>query len=779
MKKQGRHSFLTTLRYILLVCVITLGLISIIGTGGGGGGGGGSSDGGSTTSIFPSSDDEEKDPEGTTTVTLSSGIEVTAAEKQVIVRLEDTATRDDYEDLISFLEARGYSKVGQIPALLLIQVEVPTNGEITSAISDLEALSYVEDARPNILHEPLETDPSPSSFNGSDNWIDDIRARQAWDITTGSVSVKIGIVDDGIYIPSGHISADRLIPLYQGVISGYHGTAVAALAGADGNDGSGMCGIAWNSPIMFFDAANHVFDGFFEWRIVRGVKDCIENGAKVVNVSIGNNQEENQSAEDFYAEQRAYRKGIREIAEYADNKTLIVLAAGNSRDGDLDCDNSLFPDNMDNKEQWEALWEKNIIIVTDSAGNQTLGWQVQGEVVDLAAPAFCTSLAQLDGSVLDGNEVNNGWNGSSYAAPLVTGAAALILSENPNLSPVEVKTILKETAQENDGDIGILDLYAALTDPRVNGSSETEEVEAAYNQMKTEIETEDLTGLMSLYNDNYLHDGDTKSDMQTEWTGMFAAYSDITVNYQLSDIVINGENATVTETVTIQGIYGATGETSTYHWSETAYWIKVGSEWQYYGNQEPYDIDVILCYFGSSGQYWTEIFIEDAGQDITALSVTGSGISGSLSLSDFNYSNGGWHSDPNVYMGDTGSQPTPPLTYSLTITDDTGVRPTRTVMVKSRVDSFATNASPSKDETVSGTFTFTWTGISSADLITYRIELYDSVGNKIGDSPHTANQSITYFGSALADGSYYYYVVAIDKYGNQSLSEPAHFQYQN
>lgn len=112
-----------------------------------------------------------------------------------------------------------------------------------------------------------------------------------------------------------------------------------------------------------------------------------------------------------------------------------------------------------------------MIVVSGSYKDTTQGLDsiykefVTGDVVDIAAPCLGISTAAIDGSVVE-------YNGTSYAAPMVSGTAGLIWSVNPNLSPSEVKAVItdpKNTNSTNNSSIRVLNVYRALSDPRVSG----------------------------------------------------------------------------------------------------------------------------------------------------------------------------------------------------------------------------------------------------------------------------------------------------------------------
>ena len=99
---------------------------------------------------------------------------------------------------------------------------------------------------------------------------------EAWDITTGKDSVLIAVIDDGVKVFSGHfpgkniscINVDSDPDSCDGVQE--HGTAIAALIGAPGDDGSegehdpdNMCGVCWGCSMTYYNA-DHKTDRIVE-----------------------------------------------------------------------------------------------------------------------------------------------------------------------------------------------------------------------------------------------------------------------------------------------------------------------------------------------------------------------------------------------------------------------------------------------------------------------------------------------------------------------------------
>jgi hypothetical protein len=178
------------------------------------------------------------------------------------------------------------------------------------------------------------------------------------------------------------------------------------------------------------------------------------------------------------------------------------------------------------------------------------------------------------------------------------------------------------------------------------------------------------------------------------------------------------------------------------------------------------NIVVNLCFetlsqhWENDGSYRVQLSYEDPNKSATAVNVTGPGITGSKVLT-FNSNRGKWDSStlPSTPVIFGTSYPTPPLTYTFSVTDATGTW-TATSKVSCFQELFASNLSPTG--TTSGTFTFTWTGINDANAM-YQVQLSDNNYNRIWNSQETSGTSMIYSGPGLTSGATYSYIVVITK----------------
>jgi subtilisin family serine protease len=202
-----------------------------------------------------------------------------------------------------------------------------------------------------------------------------------------------------------------------------HGTFIAGIIAARANNAIGIAGVAPGVTILPIRAGD--CHGVYIRSEARGIEDAIALGAKVINLSIG--QEDCAAPPDYL---------LQAITDAENAGALVVAAAGNS---DRNCLSA--PANVPNVVAVAATTadERRRAAFSDW-GDGTPG----APAVTIAAPGMGISgtLPVGDGTTpLYASE-----DGTSFAAPIVAGTAALLLSQNPWLSPAQVRQILASSA---------------------------------------------------------------------------------------------------------------------------------------------------------------------------------------------------------------------------------------------------------------------------------------------------------------------------------------------
>lgn len=335
-----------------------------------------------------------------------------------------------------------------------MQVEVPSEEreklkkEIPSAFTPEYNLFVFDEA----LFEGSYTPSDPAFSDPNKAWyLKTIKAPKAWDITMGSENIIVAIVDNGFNLKHPELSSKVVKPYNVWLHSQEifpqqvdHGTHVAGTALSLADNGKGICGIAPNCKFMPIQVADK--NGMMTTSsVLDGILYAIYQGADVVNVSLGNefrglsqfpeNEQQNLINNHFKEEERLWFE-ISRIA--SKRKVTIVVAAGN--------DNVLAG--------IDALQRPDNFIVVSATDKNDIAYGKSnfsnyGKYTTISAPGIgiysCVGSSNYE--IMDG---------TSMAAPIVSGAVALMKSINKNITTKQIICILQETGLETKGNIGKL-----------------------------------------------------------------------------------------------------------------------------------------------------------------------------------------------------------------------------------------------------------------------------------------------------------------------------------
>ncbi|MGA9582498.1 MAG: S8 family peptidase, partial [Allosphingosinicella sp.] len=285
---------------------------------------------------------------------------------------------------------------------------------------------------------PPPPPPAAVGFNdaeyGSSNGASAHAAIAAYDKGATGQGVKIAIVDSGINPNlsefAGKIdSASQDVAGNRGIVDiGGHGTAVSAVAAAARN-GQGTMGVAFGSTILSFNTSspgNCDPDDGCEHNdpdIATAIDLALLNGAKVINISLGGD-EPSPIVNDAIA--RAASAGV-----------LVVLSAGNSGKEPTGANPDAFP--------LSASAAGNVIIA--GAMNSSRLIADFSNRAGTGAAAYLTALG-VGVRAPDQAGITYLWSGTSFSAPVISGAAALLASAFPNLSGQQIMQILFASADD-------------------------------------------------------------------------------------------------------------------------------------------------------------------------------------------------------------------------------------------------------------------------------------------------------------------------------------------
>jgi subtilisin family serine protease len=302
-------------------------------------------------------------------------------------------------------------------------------------------------------------EPTPPAAAGEDAvrqaeyWLTDYGVTEAWKTTRGK-GVKIAVIDTGIgrgpvefdgavaegTDVSGLGSSDGRTPV--GAVDADHGSWVASLAAGRGTGpGAGVIGVAPEAQLLavsvgFGSSATRSFAD----QIVDAIHWSVDNGADVINMSLTTNVPDWPESWD-------------EAFQYAfDHDAVIVVAAGNRGSGTT--------------RVGAPATIPGVLTVggVDRDGNASVDASTQGITIGVTAPS-----EELVGVSPDGTVVS--WDGTSGAAPIVAGIAALVRSAHPDLDADNVINRIVKTARSVGTDpadkllygYGLVDAAAAVS----------------------------------------------------------------------------------------------------------------------------------------------------------------------------------------------------------------------------------------------------------------------------------------------------------------------------
>ncbi len=347
-----------------------------------------------------------------------------------VVDITYTDKSDEWiEDYLSKVEFR---------QILELHLEETGKDKVLEAVEDLETRSDIYGVDVNYIGEYETTTTNDPRLYSSYYAYDDVDLYEAWDLETGSNTVKVGVIDSGVnehedlvgnlttgydYVNRNSITNDDMEK---------HGTYVASVIGAVGNNGIGMSGIAQDVTIVPMQVDDNGSPKTSA--VIAAISDAEKENIPIINLSL--------RVKDNPSLQSAIRN----------YPGLVIVAAGNQAK------------NIDDSKSYPASYDfENIICVaaTNNADELITRSNYGITSVDIAAPGDDIIVAEYYSSYTT-------TGGTSLAAPFVSGTAALLLSYNPNLTTMQLKEAILSSVDVLDsleGKVatsGRLNVYKAL-----------------------------------------------------------------------------------------------------------------------------------------------------------------------------------------------------------------------------------------------------------------------------------------------------------------------------
>lgn len=339
----------------------------------------------------------------------------------------------------------------------------------------------------------------PELTNQNHSWyLSAINAFEAWSFTLGDPDIIVAVVDNGFDINHPEFSGkivhpynvlshnSNLRPIITKNGEDAHGTHVASTAVGNCNNGTGLMGIAPNCKLMPVQVGSDHPDGTMSNQaIMEGVMYAINQGADVINVSLGmytpeevkrmsEGQQLNYISCNLKNEELMWNKIFEKARQ---RNSIVVFAAGN--------DNVVA--GIDPKKRSMATIKVSAVDISLGKANfSNYGRyeQLDREYSSLSAPGVGIYSAAPHGKYVS-------MQGTSMAAPIVSGAVALLKSANRNLTTDQVIALLKETGREISPNIGpLINLGNALKEV-FNGvpTTDCEDIVRQIDRLKAQIDS--------------------------------------------------------------------------------------------------------------------------------------------------------------------------------------------------------------------------------------------------------------------------------------------------
>ena len=279
----------------------------------------------------------------------------------------------------------------------------------------------------------------------------DMSMQKAWEIQTGDSSIIVGIIDTGCKwkhkefegriwknrkeIPGNQVDDDGNGYVDDSIGWNFvsntgditdnqgHGTGMASLIGANGNNGIGFAGMDWKCKLMILKVKDTTDLALYQ-NVAKAIHYAVDNGARIINLSLAG---------------QANSSVLNSAVDYAQSKNVLVVAdTGNAG-----------ADSLEYPARFESCLAVGSTDPDDTRSRTFLGGggSNYGDGIDVVAPG--NYIYELD--YLTDTEYDYMSGGTSNSTAYVSGLAALLLAQDPTRKPADLRAIIQETADDQVG----------------------------------------------------------------------------------------------------------------------------------------------------------------------------------------------------------------------------------------------------------------------------------------------------------------------------------------
>jgi subtilisin family serine protease len=343
----------------------------------------------------------------------------------LLVTLQPGASRTLAEQLIQSAGASVVERIAPVSIYRLKLHDGATPADADSVLSALRSRTDVVRAAEVEGEQVTQVMPNDALYRAFQWNLRRIGMEQAWDLRPSATDVIVAVLDTGVDLMHPDLLPNLLVNLGYDFLDDTpnpqddesHGTAVAGIIGAVGNNREGVTGVAWHVKLLPIKALNSQGRGP-DSAMVKAILYATDTGARVINISSTGTR---------------YSAALETAIEYAQGKgALVVAAAGNTGDSD-------------NAVNYPAAFDGVLAVGAVDDHDQLAGFSQRQSYVALTAPGVDVASTAWAGA---GRGMYASQSGTSIAAPHVAGAAAILWALRPDLGADDIANALRSSADK-------------------------------------------------------------------------------------------------------------------------------------------------------------------------------------------------------------------------------------------------------------------------------------------------------------------------------------------
>ncbi|MGQ9631975.1 MAG: S8 family serine peptidase [bacterium] len=393
-----------------------------------------------------------------TKMRTQTGGEVEVVEGEILVKFKADASPMKISSVHATL---GGSVVSTIPEIDFQVVKIPPDKTIPEMLALYGADPSVEYAQPNFIYHIMKTPNDPyyehqwylnnigqtlpiDVTDGSNVGIPDadVDAPEAWDIQTGKSSVVVAVIDSGILSTHEDLAGITFVFPKNTITGGEtladvaddngHGTNVTSIIASVANNNKGVAGLAYGVSIMPIKASG-AGGTFTSADLAEAIAWAQTKGAHIVNMSLGG-----------YLTPGTDDTALRTACDNAYSAGLLLVAAAGNGDAPKSVGGDDVAETGDPAVAIPASYGSVMAVAASDLSDKITSFSNYGLEIEVNAPG-----EWLLGAYNSGSQDYVFMSGTSQATPMVSALAALIKSQNPTWTNVQIRERIKNTTDNN------------------------------------------------------------------------------------------------------------------------------------------------------------------------------------------------------------------------------------------------------------------------------------------------------------------------------------------